>query len=170
MYPVVVAGAAGLVTRITALARSSSPVIAAASARLRALGVTIGSTADDMIAWVRQSPANAAMAAATLGSLGVAVSDIFESPDGKKLANDTTLGSISLADVKKILDAGASSEKLDLKIAENAIDVFTARDILRFAKSHYGSPANAVRAHKYHQAFFEMPLDDVELGFETIRL
>lgn len=170
MFPVAISGAAGLVARVTALARSSAPVIGAATARIRAMGVTIGSTADDLIAWIKANPANATLAAATLASLGVAVSDVFTTEEGKQKSGEVLLGISGLADVKRILDAGSSSEKLDLKVAENAIDVYTAREILRFAKSHYGSGAGAVQAHKLHQAFFEMPLDDVEIGFDTIRL
>lgn len=169
MYPLVAAGA-GLASRIALIARNSAPMIGAATARIRALGVTIGSSADDLIAWAKLNPGNAAVAALTLGSLGATVSDLFETKEGQDAATKVALGSVGLADMAKIINAGAASEKMPLSIAENAADVYTAQAILRYARSHYGSSAAAVRAHQLHQAFFEMSLDDVQVGFDTIRL
>lgn len=169
MTPLILS-AAGLATRIRNVASSAAPMIGAAAARLRATGAVIGDTADDVIAWARANPGNAVMAALTLGSLGVAVDDLFETPEGKDLANKVTSGAMGLGDVGKILSAGSASEKLNLQVAEVKMDLYTAREILRWAKSHYGSASAAVSAHKLGQAFFEMALDDVESGFELVRL
>lgn len=162
--------AGALSTRLAGLARSASPLLGAATARIRALGVTIGDKADDLIAWAKLNPGNAATVALTLGSLGLSMADLFDGEEVRKIAERVADGGMSLADAAKILAAGASSTAMDLKIAENAADVYTARAVLRFAKAHYGSDRGAIRAHKLHQAFFEMPLEDVEVGFDTIKL
>lgn len=162
--------AGALTTRMTGLARSASPLLGAATARVRALGITIGDKAEDLIAWAKLNPGNAAIAALTLGSLGLTVADLFVGEEGQKIATLVANGSLGLADAAKIMKAGESSMSMNLNIAENAADVYTAREVLRFARAHYGSDRGAVRAHKLHQAFFEMPLDDVEVGFDTIKL
>lgn len=159
-----------LVPRVEQLAVSAGPTIATATARLRGMGIAIGDKVADVVSWAKANPMNASLLALTLGSLGVEVSDLFESKEGQKVAKDVTLGQSGLVDMKRIYDAGSSSEKLNLQVAEVGSDLFTAREILRFAKGHYGSANTAVTAHKMHQAFFEMPLDDVVQGFELLRL
>lgn len=158
-----------LIPRLQGLATSAAPTIAATSARLRAMGMQVGSKVDDIIAWVKTNPVNATLTALTMGSLGVSVVDLFDTEEGKKVATDVTLGRKSLADYSKIDAAGAISEKLDLQVAEVGPDLYTAREVLRFAKGHYGSIASAITAHRLHQAFFEMPLNDVETGYENLR-
>lgn len=167
MYPVAIGA---LVTRVTSVARTAAPVLASATARLRSLGVAVGSKVDDLIAWAKASPANASLLAMTLASLGVSMADVFESEEGKEAASKVEIGKTGLASIAKVLEAGSVSEKLNLQIAENAADAFTAIEVLRFARSHYGSQREAVRGHMLHQAFFEMPLNDVEIGFETLRI
>lgn len=161
---------AALIPRITALSSRASPILASAATRLRAMGVQVGSKADDLVAWAKANPGNATMLAMSLGSVGVMISDLFDTPEGKSLAAKIETSSIGLADVQKVLDAGASSEKLNLQVTEVAADAFTAIEILRWAKGQYGSSTSAIRAHKLHQAFFEMPLDDVEVGYQTLRV
>lgn len=165
MYPVALGA---LATRLAAVARSAGPTLSTATARLRSMGVTVGDKVDDVIAWVKASPVNASLMGLTLASLGVEMSDLFESEDGKQAAKRLQVGSAGLVGEAKILEAGRSSQKLDLKVAENASDVHTAIEILRFARSEYGSVRNAIRAHRLHQAFFEMPLDDVVVGYDTL--
>lgn len=161
---------AALIPRISALATRAGPVLASAASRLRTMGVQVGSKADDLIAWAKASPGNATMLAMSLGSVGVMISDLFDTPEGKSLANKIEASMIGLADVQKVLEAGASSERLNLRVAEVATDAFTAIEILRWAKGQYGSSTAAIRAHKLQQAFFEMPLDDVEVGYQTLRV
>lgn len=170
MWQMLAVRAASLFPKVEQLAVSAAPTLATASARIRAMGVTLGSKADDLIAWAKANPANASVLALTLGSLGVSVADVFESDEGKKVATQVTTGELSLADSKRILEAGASSEKLNLQVAEVAVDLQTAREVLRWAKQHYGSASAAIDAHKMQQAYFEMPLDDVGMGFNLLRL
>ena len=167
MYPVAISA---LTTRVTSIARTAAPVLASAAARLRSLGVTVGSKVDDLIAWAKANPGNASLLAMTLASLGVSMVDVFETDEGKAAASQVELGKKGLASIAKIVEAGGASEKLNLQIAENAADAFTAIEVLRFARSHYGSQREAIRGHMLHQAFFEMPLNDVEIGFETLRI
>lgn len=167
MYPVVLGA---LATRVAAIARSAGPTLTAAAARLRALGATVGSTADDVMAWVKTNPANASLLAMTLASLGVSMADVFETPEGQAAATRLQTGKAALSDESRMLEAGRASEKLNLQIAESTRDAYLAIDILRFARNHYGSVQNAVDAHMRHQAFFEMPLDDVRAGFDTLKV
>lgn len=167
MYPVAIGA---LVTRVTSVARTAAPVLASATARLRSLGVTVGSTVDDLIAWAKANPVNASLLAMTLASLGVSMADVFVSQEGREATRKVQVGETSLASIARIMEAGGASEKLNLQIAENAADAFTAIEVLRFARSHYGSQREAIRGHMLHQAFFEMPLNDVEIGFETLRI
>lgn len=170
MWQMLAVRAASLFPKVEQLAVSAAPTLATAGARIRAMGVSLGTKADDLIAWAKANPANASILALTLGSLGVSVADVFESDEGKKVAAQVTNGELSLADSKRILDAGSSSEKLNLQVAEVAADLHLARDVLRWAKQFYGSPSAAIDAHKMHQAYFEMPLDDVTMGFNLLRL
>lgn len=170
MLPALSVAAGPLVARIAALSRSSSPIISTLSARLNAIGANVGAKADDIIAWVKANPANAGMAALTLGSLGVGIVDLFSSEEEKKVARSAELGQLNLADLNRIDEAGRASQTLDLQIAETAIDVQTAIAILRFAKSFFGSERTAIDGHRLLQAFFEMPRDDVVAGFATLRV
>lgn len=170
MFPVAAVNASALAARLTAVGRSSAPLLTALASRLRATGATVGSKVDDLVAWVKQNPGNATMAAVTLGSLGVTVSDLFEDEAGRALASQAELGQLSLADFVKIDAAGAKSQELDLQISENQVDAYTAIEILRFARGFFGSSNNAIHGHRMLQAFMEMPRDDVITGFATLRV
>lgn len=165
MFPVALGA---LVTRLTAVARSAGPTLTTAAARIRSMGFTVGDKVDDIVAWVKANPMNASLMGLTLASLGVEMSDVFESDVGKAAAKRLQVGASGLVAEAKILEAGRSSEKLNLQVAEVASDAHTAIEILRFARSEYGSARNAVKAHRLHQAFFEMPLDDVIAGYDTL--
>lgn len=167
MYPVVLGA---LATRVAAIARSAGPTLTAATARLRSMGVTVGTKVDDVVAWSKTNPVNASLLAMTLASLGVSMADVFETQEGKDASARLQVGSSGLVDEAKIIEAGRGSEKLNLAIAENASDAFTAIEVLGWARSHYGSPREAERAHRLHQAFMEMPLDDVQVGYQTLRI
>jgi len=170
MVPALVVSAGALTARIAALARSAAPAFGTVLARLRTSAGFVGKSADDVIKYAKASPANASMVALTLASVGVSVADLFETDAGKDAAARVAAGSALVADFAKIDAAGAVSEKLNLAIAENASDLKTASEVLGFAKRHYGSAASAIRAHRLHQAFFEMPRDDVIAGFDTLAL
>lgn len=170
MVPQVAVAASALATRLTAVARAAAPTMSALIARLRATGATVGDKVDDVIAFAKASPGNAAMVAVTLGTLGVQVADLFHSEEGKALATKAQNGQIDLADYVRIDAAGAASTKLDLQIAETAVDAQTAIQILRYAKAHFGSAHAAMDGHRMMQAFFEMPRDDVVAGYATLRV
>lgn len=165
MFPVALGA---LVPRLTAVARSAGPTLTTATARIRSMGIAVGDKVDDIVAWVKANPTNASLMSLTLASLGIEMSDVFESEAGKAAAKRLQVGASGLAGEAKILDAGRSSEKLNLQVAEVVGDARAAIEILRFARSEYGSARNAVKAHRLHQAFFEMPLDDVIAGYDTL--
>lgn len=169
MWPILAVRVGSLIPRVEAVAASAGPTLATAAARIRAMGVNVGSKADELIAWAKTNPMNASILALTLGSLGIEVADLFESDEGKKTAAKVTTGQAALVDYAKILQAGQSSEKMDLQVSEVANDLHTARAVLSYAKSHYGSRDAAINAHKMHQAFFEMPLSDVLSGYDNLR-
>lgn len=157
-----------LATRLGLVARSAGPTLAAATSRIRSMGIAIGDKVDDIVVWAKANPMNASLIAMTLASLGVEMSDVFDNKDGKDASKRLQTGASGLVDEAKILEAGRGSEKLNLQIAEVASDAYTAIEVLRFARGHYGSAKAAIRGHRLHQAFLEMPLDDVVVGYETL--
>lgn len=133
-------------------------------ARLKASTGFVGTTVDDIIRWVGENKMNAAMLAATIASVGFSI----EGAESPELAS-VSEGKLSLVDYGRIIGAGEKSETLDLKVEEVEKDLATAREILSFARSHFGSVNRAIEAHRMMQAFFEMPLVDVVAGFNHLK-
>lgn len=181
MYPLAIRTVA---TRIgpwlSNLARSSPAFFTRFTDKLRKGGKFVGTTASDVVKWVAENPANAALAVATAASLGVSVVDLIDSsaPDAKDLMdslNDvTTQARLSPADAgraaKRLLESGALSEGLDLGMAADDSDDELAIAVLGYAKQHFGSVAGAKAAHRYMQAFFEMPAREVKSGMSKLDL
>lgn len=160
--------AATVASTLTSVASRSPALVGVIGARLRNLGHSVGSTVDEMVSWVKSNPGNAAIAAATMASLGIQIMDV--EGDVASALKQAALGELNLEDTIKVLQAGASSEQLLLGLRNKESDLKIAREVLGWARSHYGSVAAAKRAHALHQAFFEMSQDDIETGFDVLRV
>jgi len=151
-------------------------------AKLRAAGATVGDTAKDVIGYFKAAPINASLVLASFASLGVATYELFDGVDAE--GDDNLLSFIEGLDTtrraalekagkeafKLVKDAGAKSASLDLDISEKEADLITAREVLGWAKGHFGSVNGAMRAHRLAQAFYEMNYDDVVSGYTNLRV
>lgn len=160
--------AATVIESAVAVAGRSPGTIVTLGARLRNMGHSVGNSASDVIDWVKNNPGQSAMVAATLASLGVQFSGV----EGKyaDAMKSAALGELSLEDTIRIFTAGEVSQTLNLDLKSNASNLAVAVEILDFARAHYGSVRRATEAHALHQAFFEMSREDVEAGFQFLRV
>lgn len=151
-------------------------------AKLRNGGAVLGDKVSDVISYVKKNPVSAAFTLATIASAGVAVQDLF---DGVEIDDPNVRGLVKglattaatatpeqmAAANRRILAAGAASEFLkDQKSEEEKVKELAEIEILRWARSHYGSVKAALDAHRLHQAFFELSYDDVVHDFSTKRV
>jgi hypothetical protein len=164
-------------------AKSSPGLVAKLADTLRAGGAKVGSTIGEIVTWVKQNPGNAAlltMTASTIPELANSIKELFDAdaPDHDELvaAVDRVRKQSELSReqldkaVKSLVSASSASEKLNLNIAENIVDQKIAIAVLGWAIGFYGSVDAAERAHKLHQAYFEMPFNDVHAGFAVYDL
>jgi len=162
------------------LAKASPALLANLVNKLRASGAQVGSSASDIVAYVKSSPLNAALVFATLASLGASVADLFSAEDRKDPEVRSQVARLeqttSVVDVVArsnahgtILKIAAESEKLTTGISAKEVDLAVAVEVLGFARRFFGSPSAAIKAHGMMQAFFEMPLQDVEAGYRQLR-
>lgn len=175
MYPIAIAQVG---TRIGPylgrLAARDASLLPGLIAKLRVGGSFVGSKISDIVQYVKASPVNAMMVLTTLASLGYSASELFsgsdKSPEVREFANqldDTAMAAAGLIDT-----AGAASEKVDVvpDKKDDKVNAEAAIQILSWARSHYGTMEKAIEAHRMNQAFSEMSLSDVKLGFEIYRL
>lgn len=166
MIPVAVVSRAG-----PWLARMGGPAVSRALAAVqKASGKTFGSITE-MTTWVAQNPMNATIAFGSLASAGFAVSDLFDpdskqDPEVRKAATELALQELTAINVRLDEVAGVSEELAG--IGGDRQDLALLRDVLSWAKSHYGSDASAIRAHARHQAFMELTKGDVEMGYALL--
>lgn len=149
--------------------------------RLRAAGANVGNKASDVVNYFKSSPVNAALTVSTVAGLGVATTELFKDidVDGNDLRSfvngldATTLQARTMLGQQahvKVLEAGSHTEQLDLNISENEMDMIAAREVLSWAKAHFGSANAAMRGHRLLQAFAQMPYNDVVSGYENLRV
>lgn len=72
--------------------------------------------------------------------------------------------------VDSFIERGASASenlRVDMSDAGQRLAVIS---ILRFAKQFFHGETGAIQAHKFIQAFFEMPTEDVEAGFRDLKV
>lgn len=140
-------------------------------------GYAVGNTAKEAVAYIKANPLNSAMVASLLAQAGASVSDLWSPADkaesGQRLLV-AELDALFLAamgvdakGIQRIHDSADKSQELKGLISDVS-DLHTARAILSWARSHYGSVSAAVRAHSLHQAFFEMSREDVQNGYEVL--
>lgn len=162
------------------LVRSKPNLLGALVTKLRTGGAVVGDKVSDIIGYVKANPVNASLTLATLASLGVAASDLFQdeemNPDMEAFvagldstANFVTPGQRDMA-AKKIMDAGKMSETMITGLADREVETLSAIEVLTWARGHFGSANAALRSHRLMQAFVEMSYEDVRTGFATLRL
>lgn len=140
-------------------------------------GYAVGKTAKEAVAYIKANPLNATVIMTMLAQAGASISDLW-SPSDKANADQrnlvveldamylATMG-VDATGVKRIHDAADKNE--DLKgLMGDVSSLHTARAILAWARSHYGSVQAATRAHSLQQAFFEMSREDVQNGYEVL--
>jgi len=162
------------------LAKTSPTLIETLGSTLRAGGAKVASSVGSIAKWMGANKSNAALGIFTLASLGVSVADLIDDSasdaDELKTQIDRVIAQSQLSQKEigkardKILGAGLHDESLQLAIAENKVNRAAAIAVLGWALSFYGSNLAAIRAHKMHQAFFEMPLADVTSGMADLDL
>lgn len=145
-------------------------------AELKAKSGVAVATANDVVAYARQNPVNAALVFTTIASMGISVADLFSSAD----KSDTevrktaiTLDQITVGANERsqllISNVAAASETLKLGAADREVELRTLADICTFAKGHFGSARAALEGHQKLQAFFEIPYADLETGFNILK-
>lgn len=162
------------------VARSKPGLIDTLVTKLRAGGAVVASGVSGVVQYFKSSPAAAALTLASLASLGVSVNDLYDSGDldeelvGLLTGLDDVARAFTpeqaAASAKLILGVGSKSEELKLGLAEREVETLSAINILSWAKAHYGSERQALRAHRLSQAFQEMSYEDVRTGFATLKL
>lgn len=146
-------------------------------ASAKSAGVVVGSSAKDVVAYIKNNPLQSATLMGLLAQAGAAVSDLW-SPSDKSAPEQRnmvlsldrlylTSQGVDDEGIEKIEKASDKSEELK-GLVSGISDLHTARAILAWARAHYGSVNAALRAHSLHQAFFEMSRDDVENGYEVL--
>lgn len=150
---------------VQTVAKATPSVWRSVQSRLSIGGAPTG--VDAVVSWIRNNKANAAMTAVTLASVGVSVADSIraQDPESASALDDVANNGLFFADEEKIVEAAAASETLKLGVADSLSDLMTAKAVAEWARSHYGSMGAALEAHRLHQAFFEMPHEDVMAYF-----
>lgn len=140
-------------------------------------GYAVGNSAKEAVAYIKANPVSATAIMSLLAEAGASISDLWSPADkaeagqrGLVMSLDTLFLSSMGVDVKgaeRIHNSADKSQELKGLISDIS-DLHTARAILAWSRSHYGSVAAALRAHSMHQAFFEMSREDVVNGFEVL--
>lgn len=152
-------------------------------AALRAKGVQIGETFDDVVKFFKSSKTNAVLTMGTIASMGYSITDLFSPEDvkdpevrGLKTDLDTVLLTSLSAETghsyvndPRVVQAVEQSEMLK-GISGSETDLAMLSNILSWARAHYGGQQGAIRAHAMNQAFMELSSNDVEAGFRTLRI
>lgn len=180
MFPAVVVARFG--PWLGSLVRSRPGLLASVVAKLRSAGAVVGDKLDDVVKYFKSNPASASLALATIASLGVSVADLFDGTDSQQtaevaglirgldeVASHATPEQRSAA-AASLLRYGAASETFKPGLVEKETDLLALAETLKWAKAHYGSGDAALRAHRLHQAFVELPYEEVRTGFALLKV
>lgn len=148
--------------------------------KLRAGGAAVGSKLSDIVGFFKSSPVNAALTLATVASVGVGVSELFDGVEADAdwtglldgLENVAAYASPAQreAAAKKIMAAGALSESFGAVSEQEEIERASSIEVLRWAKGHFGGNNSVLTAHRLLQAFLEMPYERVRTDLATLRI
>lgn len=183
--PAFIPAAAGTAARLgpwlARAAKSNAAFIPSLVTKLRSAGVVVGNKVEDIIDAFKRSPGTALTILGTIASLGYAVKDLIgQGKEDEHLhQHRETLERIALgvspaereAAFMRLFAIGERQFDSSLSISSADAERNEAvRQVLQWARGHYGSPEAAMRAHTMAQAFFELDARTVQIGFATLRL
>lgn len=159
------------------MAEQAGAAFATVTRRLQRVGFKGGSISE-LLAWAKEDPTRFWSIFLAFASIGLDVERFLseEGEDGKSVVE--ALGKGRTAELSRardylpdgrIAEAADASAALDLPISEKQLDLHLAAELVRWARRHYGSDADALQAHAMHQAFFEMPHDDVATALRLLK-
>jgi hypothetical protein len=128
-------------------------------------------TLQDVVSYAMANKSNAVMVGTTIASAGYAISDLFspaDKADPEVRALATELAVIEQRAVRARIDGVASTSETLKGVSGSKQDLVLLRDILQWARGHYGSASAAKHAFGMQQAFFELSSADVDVGFELL--
>lgn len=137
----------------------------------------LAKSVDDLVAYAKKSPLNAGLIFSTIASLGVSIADLFDTeelaaPESRKTAtmlNMLALGSSHEDAMRLIYSVAAASEALKTGLATQEVQMDAVQTVCTWARGQFGSVRGAIQAHSLLQAFIELPLAEVEVGFRRLR-
>lgn len=161
-------------------------------AKLRASGIpekALASTGT-LVAWIKANPGQSILLVTALSSLGVNIMNIMKdrqqdaqeaehqlnSEEENILAGVQREGERAFAVARKeaaesLVDLASEDDDFESGLdGSQMAKAFAHIEVLRWAQAFFGSKAAAKRAHVMLQAFTEMPVVDVERGFEIYNL
>lgn len=164
---------------ITRAARAAGARMATIYGSLRKHGFQ-GSSVGDLLSWIKNNKGAFMLTVAAFADVGIDVLSLVKGgedgaeeftasvdPEDRKIIEVILAGE---SEAQKLVHGAASaSERADVSIAERASDLAFTQAVLTWARRHYGSVDAAIKAHQLHQAFFEMPYDDVVVGMTYVR-
>lgn len=179
--PVVINYAGRLGPYLGRLAAANPSLVTDLAFRMRTAGAKSVTNIASMIDWARKNPLNAGLIAAQLAAMGHSVYALFDNPDDPDTAA-TIAGYERVTQNARerfekgaeliVSAAGEKSVTASLGTAEEAAEeksrVEAVKRTLKFADDFFGGAADARVAHRYMQAFFEMPEALVKRSFEDL--
>lgn len=162
--PKFLAAARGLLPRI---AKESPAMIPAIAARLRTIGVTVGSSVDDLMNYIKSNKMATANFLGAAASLGFAVSTLLPEVDEKtaETLKKVEAGVLGVMDFSIAAGAASASQVLAAlaETPEQRANRNFVGDVLLWATEEYGERFVA-SAHLMAQSFFELSHEQVVQG------
>jgi len=152
------------VGRVTAaVARASPTVLAATIATISKAASSEGvilRTAKDVIAWVKRSPAAAAMVAAALIQAGVALYDLFKDDTSALERDAETASTMQMLKAAEARVMAVEDKQADVKLSlGNRGDQLFGKELVRYLRGRHGGAESIKRAHLFERAFAEIDSD-----------
>lgn len=134
--------------------------------RLRSAGEVVGSSATDIVRWAQQSPTNMSLfvtMAAAAGATGLET--LLKPANGKSTPEQQEL----IEKLKSISGEGGVSVSAGSSCSALG-DPEELRDLLTWARGHYGTAEDAITAHDKAQRFQALDPMRVRAGYRLLRL
>lgn len=163
---------ANVLPRLEAAAAASPATAGIVAARLRAMGHSVAEGSGALVNWAKNNPTMTNLLVTTAASVGLVLYDGDDQlpQEQRDALMEAALGNLTVSQVLKVFESSRVSETMALSLASNLDNLAIAREVLSFARMHYGSMNSALRAHALHQAFFEMSREDVEAGSKYLSI
>lgn len=154
------------------LATNSAPLFRKLVEQLAVGGKFAGSKVQEVVAWAKANPGNMALLLSTLAAMGVSVVELFDKTTNRDVVEfKNSLEAVAERASAMIDAAGAKSEALSApEVVKEVVTIQAQKVTLAWAKQMFGGELGAVNAHRFLQAFLEMPLSNVQFGFENYKI